>query len=198
METILKIAENNTKKAWEIIEDIKIYQAWESIGATVNLVGSLSMGLMMKHKDIDFHVYTDSLNINDSFRAMAVIAGHPSITQVNYINLANTSEACLEWHAWYKDGDGELWQLHIIHILRGSAYDGFFEKMATRIKEVMTPKQKETILRLKYETPELPDSDKIMGVEYYQSVIRDNVETFEELLEWKRNRESNAIIEWIP
>jgi hypothetical protein len=195
METILTLAENNTKRAWEIIDDVKIFQAWESIGATINLVGSLSMGLMMKHKDIDFHVYSDSLDVSESFRAMAALAAHPSITQVHYNNLADTSEVCLEWHAWYRDKDNELWQLDIIHILRGSTYDGFFEKMAARVKEVITEQQKETILRLKYETPE---TEKIIGVEYYQAVIRDNVQTFEELLEWKSKRDSNAIIEWIP
>jgi DNA polymerase sigma len=55
---ILDLARRNQQKAWKIIEDTKIIPAWESVGARVNLVGSLNTGLLMKHLDIDFHIYT--------------------------------------------------------------------------------------------------------------------------------------------
>lgn len=51
---ILDLARRNQQKARKIIEDTKIIPIWESIGARVNLVGSLSTGLLMKHLDIDF------------------------------------------------------------------------------------------------------------------------------------------------
>nr|WP_255499209.1 hypothetical protein [Dysgonomonas sp. HDW5A] len=35
----------------------------------VNRVGSTRMGLLMKPRDVDFHIYTDSLDIADSFKA---------------------------------------------------------------------------------------------------------------------------------
>ena len=50
---ILDLARRNQQKARKIIEDTKIIPIWESIGARVNLVGSLSTGLLMKHLDID-------------------------------------------------------------------------------------------------------------------------------------------------
>ena len=53
---ILDLARRNQQKAWKIIEDTKIIPAWESVGARVNLVGSLNTGLLMKHLDIDFHI----------------------------------------------------------------------------------------------------------------------------------------------
>ena len=71
---VLELAERNQQKAWEIIEGTHIIQIWEEIGAKVNLVGSLRTGLLMKHRDIDFHIYTSSLNLHDSFRAMAELA----------------------------------------------------------------------------------------------------------------------------
>ena len=55
---ILDIARLNQQKAWKIVENSGIIQAWESIGAEVNLVGSLRTGLLMKHRDIDFHIYS--------------------------------------------------------------------------------------------------------------------------------------------
>ena len=51
---ILDVARRNQQKAWEIIEKVNVIPIWESIGAQVNLVGSLRMGLLMKHRDIDF------------------------------------------------------------------------------------------------------------------------------------------------
>ena len=53
---ILDVARRNQQKAWEIIEKVNVIPIWESIGAQVNLVGSLRMGLLMKHRDIDFHI----------------------------------------------------------------------------------------------------------------------------------------------
>ena len=44
--------------------------------------------------------------------------------------------------------------MDMIHIREGSRYDGYFEKVAQRISEIMTDEIRETILRLKYETPE--------------------------------------------
>ena len=41
------IAQNNLEKATLVIEKSSIRQAWESIGATVNQVGSMAMGLLM-------------------------------------------------------------------------------------------------------------------------------------------------------
>ena len=39
------IAQNNLEKALQVIEKSGVRQAWESIGATVNQVGSMAMGL---------------------------------------------------------------------------------------------------------------------------------------------------------
>ena len=159
---ILDVARRNQQKAWEIIEKVNVIPIWESIGAQVNLVGSLRMGLLMKHRDIDFHIYTSSLSLADSFRAMAKLAENTSVKKIECVNLLHTVEACVEWHAWYQDSDNALWQIDMIHIRKGSRYDGYFEKVAERISSVLTDEIKRTILQLKNETPE---SEKIMGME---------------------------------
>ncbi len=195
MKQLIELSERNQETAWRIIRETDIMNIWKSVNAEINLVGSLSMGLLMKHRDIDFHIYTSPLNLADSFRAMAKLAENPSIKRIEYGNLLDTDEACLEWHAWYQYADDELWQIDMIHILKGSRYDGYFEQMAERIKAVLTDETRQAILQLKYETPE---TEKIIGVEYYQAVIRDGVRSYAELVEWKRQHPLTGVIEWMP
>lgn len=192
---ILDIAERNQQKAWEIVEKTNIIQIWESIGARINLVGSLRTGLLMKHRDIDFHIYTSPFSLSNSFRAMAELAENTSIKKIECVNLLHTVEACVEWHAWYQDMEGELWQIDMIHIREGSRYDDYFEKVAERISAALTDETKQVILKLKYETP---DTEKIMGVEYYQAVIRDGVRSYPEFEEWRKMHPVAGVVEWMP
>ena len=192
---ILELAKRNQQKAWEIIEDTRIVRIWEGIGAKVNLVGSLRIGLLMKHRDIDFHIYTSPLDLSASFRAMAELVENTSIKRIEYTNLLHTAEACIEWHAWYQDMEGELWQMDMIHIQEGSRYDGYFERVAERISAVLTDEMRLAILKLKYETP---DTEKIMGVEYYQAVIQDGVRSYPEFEEWRRLHPAVGVVEWMP
>ena len=48
------------------------------------------------------------------------------------------------------------------------------------------------ILKLKYETP---DTEKIMGVEYYQAVIQDGVRSYPEFEEWRRLHPAVGVVE---
>lgn len=195
MKEIIELAARNQHRAWEVIHQSGIINIWESIGAEVHLVGSLSTGLLMKHKDIDFHIYSSPISISDDFKAMAKLAESSSIKKIEYTNLLNTEEACIEWHAWYEDTEKELWQIDMIHILKGSRYDGYFEKVAERISSVLTDETKQTILRLKYETPE---TEKIMGIEYYQAVFEAGVRNYTEFQEWRKQHPVTGVIEWIP
>ena len=192
---ILELAKRNQQKAWEIIEDTRIVRIWEGIGAKVNLVGSLRTGLLMKHRDIDFHIYTSPLDLSASFRVMAELAENTSVKKIEYTNLLHTAEACIEWHAWYQDMEGELWQMDMIHIQEGSRYDGYFERVAERISAVLTDEMRLAILKLKYETS---DTEKIMGVEYYQAVIQDGVRSYPEFEEWRRLHPVVDVVEWMP
>ena len=188
------IANNNLQKAMLIIEKSGVRQTWEAIGATVNQVGSMAMGLLMKHRDIDFHIYTDKLDIAESFEVMKKICVNPAVTRMEYRNLADTEEACLEFHVWFMLDDEE-WQIDMIQILKGSPFDGYFEHVAQRIKAVLTPETRRTILELKYQTP---DNEHIMGIEYYQAVIADGVRSYPEFMEWRKSHPANSIITWCP
>ena len=96
---------------------------------------------------------------------------------------------------FYKSDDGEIWQFDIIHIEEGTEYDGYFERMADRIVEVMTQEQKDLILRLKFETPEGKDYH---GVEYYEAVIADGITTMAEFEKWVTEHRKKNPYYWIP
>ena len=169
MNDILEIAAANQQRAREVIRDTDLEAIWRSVGAEANLVGSLRTGLLMKHRDIDFHIYSSPLRVADSFAAMARLAENPRIRRIEYGNLLDAQDQCLEWHAWYADADERLWQIDMIHMPRGSAWDGYFERVADRISAVLTDETRRAVLQIKYDTP---DEVKIMGIEYYQAVLR--------------------------
>lgn len=57
MKEIIELAAKNQQKAWEVVRKTDIIDIWKSIGAEINLVGSLKIGLLVKYRDIDFHIY---------------------------------------------------------------------------------------------------------------------------------------------
>jgi hypothetical protein len=194
-ERLIEIAQTNQQRAHEIIQELNLIPLWASINVEAHLVGSLRMGLLMKHLDIDLHLYSDPVSLADDFRIIARLAQNHRIKQIEYANLLDTEEACLEWHLHYEDPLNQMWQIDMIHILKGSRYDSYFEQMADRIVAALTDETRHTILQLKYETPE---SEKIMGIEYYQAVLRDGVKNYVEFETWRRQHPITGIITWMP
>ncbi len=183
------------ENARQVLSESRIAAIWEEAGCRVNLVGSLRMGLMASHKDIDLHVYSKGITPESSFAIMSRIAANPAVTEIRCINGLHTDEHCIAWHVFFREASGDVWQFDIIHIEEGTEYDGFFERMADRIVEVMTPEQTETILRLKFETP---DNSDYHGVEYYEAVIADGVSTFNEFETWVAEHRKKKPYYWIP
>ena len=110
MKTILALAAGNQQRAREIIREMGLHEAWQAVGARTEEVGSLRSGLLCKHLDIDLHVYSPTpLRVERSFAAAARIAAHPRIRRMEYANLLDAEDRCLEWHAQYEDHDGRLW-----------------------------------------------------------------------------------------
>ena len=195
MNDILEIAAANQQRAREVIRDTDLEAIWRSVGAEANLVGSLRTGLLMKHRDIDFHIYSEPPLLPSGFAAMARIAENASVRRIECVNLLHTDEKCVEWHAWYEDRDGGLWQIDMIHIEAGSAYDGYFERFARRLQRALTPEMRQAVLRLKFETP---DHEKISGVEIYRAVVQGGVRTRTELERWRAEHPLTGISEWMP
>ncbi|MBD5225415.1 MAG: phosphoglycerate mutase family protein [Bacteroidales bacterium] len=177
-----------------VLKSSGIEEIWREAGCRVNLVGSLRMGLLAAHRDIDLHVYSRCVTEELSFAIAAKIARIPEVTEIRCINGLHTGEHCMAWHMFYRYED-ELWQFDIIHIEEGTEYDGYFEKMADRIVEVMTPDQRDTILRLKFETP---DGRDYHGVEYYEAVIADGITDLDGFEKWIETHRRKHPYYWMP
>lgn len=191
---IFNFSEQIQQIAREIIEESQIIRLWENIGAKVNIVGSLKTGLLI-HKDIDMHIYTDKLSIQDSFSVMANLANRLTLTDIQYKNLIDTEEECLEWHALFEDKNKDVWKLDLIHIRAGSKYDGVIEKVTDAIIHKLTPEIRKIILQIKYD---MPKDSLIPGIEVYHAVFTGNVKNYNELLLWRKNNPLNNSLDWIP
>lgn len=192
---ILKFAEQNQQAAWKIVEDTGIIPAWERIGAIVHLVGSLKSGLLAKSKDIDFHIYTDRLNISESFSVMQELAERLPLKEIQYKNLIHTEEECIEWHALYQDQEMNIWKFDMIHIRKNSKYDGVVENVTAAIGKQLTPEIRKTILQIKFN---VPDGVMIPGIEIYHAVFTGGVSSYEELEQWRKNNPLINSLEWLP
>lgn len=195
MTDVFAVAEEHQSRAWDVVREAGILEAWKSIGAQINLVGSLRTGLLIRHFDIDFHIYTEPLDISDSFRAVATLAQNPRIRRITYANLLDAEDNCLEWHAWYEDPRGDTWQIDMIHIARASRYAGWFEQVADRINAVIDEEQRRAILSIKYA---IPEDRKVMGVKIYMAVIRDGVRDYEQFVQWEEAHPQDGIFTWMP
>ena len=194
-EHILETALKNQRRAWDIIEDLNVAGVWHSVGAEARLVGSLKTGLLMKHRDIDFHVYSPSLEISETFAAAKKFAEHKSVCGMLFKNGADTEEACFEWHLTYEDRLGELWQIDMIHILKGSRYDGYFENVAERISAVLTDETRMAVLEIKND---IPDGEGVMGVEIYRAVLSFCIRYYRSFFEWRWSNPADNIFQWLP
>nr|WP_321466645.1 hypothetical protein [uncultured Desulfobulbus sp.] len=195
MNQVLEIAESMQKNAWEIIKDTNVIEIWSSIGATINLVGSLKMGLLINNRDIDFHIYTTPFKLSDSFSAISKLAENKRIKTINYGNLLEAEDKCVEWHAFYESRDGHTWQIDMIHILNESPYVGYFEKVAERISAVLTPEIRANILKIKNS---IPIEKKVMGIIVYKAVIEDGIQDIDSFWHWKEENPNEGIITWMP
>ena len=195
MHNVIEQSEQIQKQAWKVIDETGVIKHWTSIGATINLVGSLKTGLLIKNRDIDFHIYTNPFSLCDSFLAVSKLAENNRITEISYKNLIEEEDKCIEWHASYVDLHGVTWKIDMIHILNESQFAGYFENVAYRISAVLTHETREAILRIK---SAIPDDKKVMSIQVYQAVIEDGVRDIAGFWLWKKQNLNEGIVTWIP
>lgn len=193
MNDIILQAEKNMQQALDTAAKLGVVRAWEKQGGEAHWVGSLANGLYMDSRDMDLHVYTDPFDLRAGFAAMADIASRPGVTGLTFANLLHTPEACVEWHARYTDEQNRPWQLDIIHLVKGSRYDGYFEEQARRIKALVTPETKRAVLEIKQAVNQ---ERHIGGIWIYTAVLKEGVRTPAEFADWYARQDTARIVEW--
>ena len=187
----------NQEKTKQILKESKFIEILESNGLRVNLIGSLRMGLMVNHLDIDLHIYDKDITVESSFQIISKLTTNPKVIETLSINRLNTDEHCIEWHMKYRDYENEIWQIDIIHIEERTQYDGYFERMDDRICEGLIPSKRNVNLKLKYLTSD-DNEIQIHSAEIYEAVIDKGIEDFEELKGWVRKRRLEESYLWAP
>lgn len=193
---LIEISNRNLTKAFQIIEELRINEIWEELDSTCNLVGSVKTRLLMNHLDIDFHTYSRDFSIAKSFEAIAKISENPKIKEIIYKNLLEAEDMCLEWHLSYAENPSHIWTIDIIHIKNESPYVGMIERVTEKINAVLNENMRKKILEIKYAS--VLNNEKNSGIEIYQAVIDDKVETYEDFKAWQKNRSNVYISMWEP
>lgn len=193
---IRALAAANRQRAEEILRELRLREVWQQAGVRAEVVGSLRSGLLCRHLDIDLHLYTPAEPcVEESFAVVARIAANPRIRRVEYGNLLDAEDRCLEWHVQYEDRDGRRWQIDMILMAEDSPWAGYFERVADRIAAALTPETRDAILRLKYETP---DDEHLPGIVCYRAVLEGGVRTRSELEAWLCDHPVGGIVTWMP
>lgn len=183
------------RRAESFLRESHVLEAWESMGGKVRGVGSFRSGLMMKHRDIDLHIYTDRLDERRTREALEPVLASGQTVGLDLIDLSHTEECCFEWHLRRKDEIGEIWKLDMIQILSGTKYDGLIEDTTEAVTDILTPALRKRILALK---DQCPDDLHICGIEYCKAVIADGVTTWPQFMAWREKNPPDSLLNWRP
>lgn len=184
-------------EARQVLAMLGLPALWEQAGTRCTVVGSLATGLLAAHLDIDLHVYTPDLTLAGSVALMAPVLGHAAVRRMTCRNSIATDEACVEWHLWCTGPSGREWQLDIIHLRAGSAYDGFAEDFGRRLLAVLTPERRQAILHIKFH---LPRHENIPALRVYEAVIAHGIRTWPAFRRWldDQTEQTGGINRWRP
>ena len=97
------LAAGQCERARKLLALCRIVEIWEMLGVKVEIVGSLRNGLMMKHRDIDLHLYSRFPSPSEGLSALRTLAENHPVRRIEYTNLLNTPERCLEYHILLPD-----------------------------------------------------------------------------------------------
>ncbi|MBQ9502602.1 MAG: N-acetyltransferase [Lentisphaeria bacterium] len=183
------------RRAERVLRESGMLEVWESLGAKIRSVGSFRTDLMMKDRDIDLHVYTETLDPERVRKAVTPLLASGKVRKLAYADNSGTDEHCLEWHWLLSGGGSELWSFDVIQIAAGSAFDGFFEDTAEALIDVLTPADRRKILELKAAEPE---NSNICGMEFCRAVLEGNVTDWNAFLAWRRSVPPETLLHWRP
>ena len=192
---LFELSRQMRQAALKVLTELNMAEHCREVDGSLNIVGSLKTDLMLNHRDIDLHFYTSEPMIEKSFAFMKGLAENNAIKDIQYKNLLDTKEECIEWHLWYEAKKGITWKLDIIHIRKGSFYDGFFEAVTDKVIQKLTPETKKIILQIKHE---LGETSEVPGIQIYHAILEHGVKNYTDFTRWQKENPLDDILEWVP
>jgi hypothetical protein len=183
MENFETINKENLKIAYNIINELNIENVFKEYDYKANLIGSVPTKLLMNNLDIDYHVYSNNMNINDIYKLIGVIATNKRIIETSFFNFFDSEDKSYDCHLHYLDNDNNKWRIDIIFIKNNSPYVGKAENIRDIINNNITQDQRNKILRIKNEL--YKNNIEFHGIEVYKAVIEFAISTTEDFIKWK-------------
>jgi hypothetical protein len=191
---VLVHSERRRATAERILRELQLVERWSVFGRPV-IVGALAYDLMFAC-DIDMEVYCPTLRIEDGFDVLRACAGHPRVTQAQFMNGLATPDQALYWQIRCRDDEGEEWKIDM-----WSAPEDYSlpraEYLVEPMRQALTPETRAAILRLKaalHEQPELA----CPSIHLYRAVMSDDVRTVEQWSEWRNFHDTTCLTGWKP
>ena len=135
MNSVVMMSRHMQQEATQLLRGLSLLQNWEGIGCEAHVVGSLAMELMLRRRNINVCVYSDAVSVEQSADGIAQLSSSLGIGKVSYENLLHTERQCIIWHVPYRDVSGDDWTFDMVHMVRGSAYDGYLRSVAQGVYE---------------------------------------------------------------
>jgi hypothetical protein len=193
MDQILLRAEERTKRAFNVIQELGLFERWSRCGRP-SLIGSVSFGLVV-NRDIDLNVISKAPQIKQGFEVVSEIAALPGVLKIRYSNCLERIDQGLYWQIQYQDPFGDMWTVDNWLVSEDNPHTDLLETLVKRMRQTLNTEQRKAILHIKETTqPEL----KPRGIDIYEAVIEDSVRSPHEFAIWFRDRKQPEISQWLP
>ena len=193
MNDILARAEERTRRAVGVIEELALLDRWAECG-TPSLVGAARLGLVVK-LDIDLNIYCEHPSIEQGFRVVSGIAPLRGVRRIRYSNCLETVDQGLYWQIQYMDRLGATWTIDNWLVSHDHPHRWLVEGLVERLPKLLTDEHRESILRIK----ESREADAgTQGIDIYQAVVGAGIRSPEQFAEWQQARCRPEISAWLP
>jgi len=164
-----------------VIEDLKLVKGLSRLG-TPQQIGSSASGLMV-WRDIDFHVVTPRLTVDDAWDAMRLFAVQPRIHRVRFMNESGkfnpTGELRDERYyfcLFYAPDQGEEWKIDVSFWLNDAPRSEWEDLQKIRMQ--LNPESRLAILWLKDVWHSLPTyRTQVFSMDIYDAVLKHDIRT---------------------
>ena len=193
MDEVLRRAEERTRRAFEVIEELDLLGRWSRCGHPVP-VGAVTFGLVV-NRDIDLNIYSKEPEVRRGFRVISEIAVMPGVLKVRYSNCLESVDQGLYWQIRYRDRLGDTWTVDNWLVSEDHPHAGLLETLIARMQKVLSTEQRKIILQIK---EAVQTELRARGIDIYEAVIEDGVKSPREFAVWMRDRKRCEISQWLP